>query len=356
MKTIVLTGGGTLGHVFGCTAIIPKIKKFFDKIYYIGSDDGIEKKYLLKRKDITFIPIKTPKFVRKLTIKNLLLPFKLLKAIFECKKILKKIKPSIIFSKGGFVSVPVCLAANKQNIPLILHESDINLGLANKLIKNKAKAICTSFETLAEKLPNGIFCGSPIREELLSHNETLKKSFNIPKYAKVLLVIGGSLGAISLNELIFESLDFLCEKFFVIHLTGKEKKKMVKHKNYKQLEFCGHMEKLYSTADFAITRGGSNALFELLARKIPMLISPLKKQTRGEQILNAKYFEAKGYAVVLNEETKTELEKKMPILFEKEKVIKQNMDKYASKQTLDIITNLILKYQKYSWLFGTFVL
>ena len=327
MKTIVLTGGGTLGHVFGSLSLVPNLKKHFDKIYYIGSNDGIEKNVLSKQKGITFIPITTPKFIRKITVKNLFLPIKLFNSISACKKILKQIKPNIIFSKGGFVSVPVCLAANKLNIPIIIHESDISLGLANKLLKNKAKAICTSFEILAEKLNNGIFCGSPIRKELLIKNEELKEKFNIPKDKKVLLVIGGSLGANSLNKLIFNSLNLLCEKFFVIHITGKNKAQNILHKNYKQIEFCEHMEKLYSIANFAITRGGSNAIFELLINKIPMIISPLKKQTRGEQILNAKYFEQKNYGIVLKEETTCELEKSFEKLLQTENIIRRNMDK-----------------------------
>ncbi len=344
MKSIVLTGGGTAGHVFGCLALVPKLEKYFDKIYYIGTPNGIEKKLVENNLNITFIPIKTAKLVRKLTLKNVLLPLKLLKAIHDCNKILKKIKPSVIFSKGGFVSVPVTFAGHSQNIPIILHESDISLGLANKLAKNKAKVICTSFDIPAQNIKNGVCTGSPIRQELFLKDGSTKTMLGILDNQKVLLVIGGSLGASSLNELVWKSLDFLCEKFFVIHITGKGKQKNIKHKNYKQIEFCEHMQKLYSIANFAITRGGSNAIFELLSLKIPMIIAPLKKQTRGEQTLNAKYFCKKNYALMLEEESETELQNKINLLIQQEEKIKRNMNKYSQNNSTEIITQIIKRF------------
>ena len=346
MKTIVLTGGGTAGHVFGCLALVPHLRPYFNKIYYLGSKDGIEQKLVSQQESISFVPIETTKLVRSLSPKNLLIPLKLLKAAHQCKKVLKEIQPSIIFSKGGYVSVPVCLAAHKLKIPIILHESDLSLGLANRIIKNKTKAICTSFEETANKLKNGIFCGSPTRQELLTPDLTFKKSLNNPQNKPILLVLGGSLGAQSLNELIWSSLDFLCENFFVVHLTGKGKSKNINHKNYKQIEFCEHMQKLYSIADFAITRGGSNTLFELLTLKIPMIISPLKKQTRGEQTLNALYFCKKGYAAMLENETFEQIKSKIKYVTENQNKMKNNMDKYAKMNTNNIITKFIVRFSK----------
>ncbi len=345
-KTILLTGGGTAGHVFGGLCLLDDLKPFFDNYYYIGSCDGIEKNIVSKYKEITYLGIKAPKLIRKFTLKNFLIPLKLLKAYLECKKLLKHIKPQIVFSKGGFVSVPVCLAAHSLGIPIILHESDITMGLSNKLLKNKAKAVCTSFDTTAKELNNGVFSGSPIRKELLNKNNVLREKLKIENNTQVLLVMGGSLGAKSLNSLIFDNLDYLCEKFFVIHITGKNKTKTINHKNYFQIDFCDDMALVYSIADFAITRGGSNSIFELLSCHIPMLIAPLKKQSRGEQILNATYFHKKGFALILEEETNFELKEKLESLLNKQQVIKTNMNNYSIINSAKIIVKQINRYKK----------
>ena len=357
-KTILLTGGGTAGHVFGGLSLVDDLKPFFDDFYYIGSGDGIEKKIVEKQTGIKFFGITTPKLVRKITLKNLLIPLKLLGAYFKCKKLLKKIKPQIVFSKGGFVSVPVCMAAHSLSIPIVLHESDITLGLSNKMLKNKAKVVCTSFETTAQKLKNGVFSGSPVRKELMLKDFCLKEKLNINNNTKVLIVMGGSLGAQSLNELIFENLDFLCEKFFVVHITGKNKTKKVAHKNYYQMDFCDNMSSIYSIADFAITRGGANSLFELLACKIPMLISPLRKQTRGEQVLNANYFEKSGFALTLLNETTQELKKQVENLLLKQTIIKNKMNNYSQLNSIGVIIKQINKFKisQNSWQIGTYVL
>ncbi len=343
MKTIVLTGGGTAGHTLGCLALVEELTKHFDKIFYVGSQNGIEKNLVKKYKEIVYIPIPTTKLIRGFCFKNFLIPFKLLRSIKECKKMLKDIKPNIIFSKGGYVSVPVCFAAHSLDIPIVLHESDITLGLANKLIKNKTKAICTSFDVTAQKLKNGIHSGSPILNNTISNKNIL---LNNPQNLPVLLVLGGSLGASSLNKLVYDNLNFLCENFFVVHITGKGKRKDISHKNYLQIEFCDEIQKLYSISNYALTRGGSNTLFELLGHQIPMLIAPLKKQTRGEQKLNANYFEKKGYALVLEEETQNELKNKLKLLIKNSKIIKQKMDKYPHINSTNIIVNLLKRFAK----------
>jgi len=336
MKTIILTGGGTAGHTFGCLALLPKLRTYFDKIVYVGSYNGIEKDIVKKEKDIEYYPIKTTKLRRKFSLKNLAIPFVLFASIKECKQIIDKVKPNIIFSKGGYVSVPVVLAGHKKHIPIITHESDITMGLANKLTKNKAKVVCHSF--IPEKsFKNSVFSGPLIRESLFNGNKNLKSKMNIPANSNVLLVMGGSLGASSLNELVFNNLDFLCSKFFVIHITGRDKAKAIIHSNYAELEFCDEMENLYAITDFCLTRGGSNALFELLALKIPMLIAPLKKQSRGEQVKNAEYFYKNGYALVLEEETDFELKQKINELISSKNKIKNNLNNAKQKDGVNVV-------------------
>lgn len=345
MKTIILTGGGTAGHVFGSIALLEELKKIFDRIVFLGSQDGIEKKIISKYKEVEYISIPTTKLIRKFSIKNLSIPFVLIKSIKVCKKIIDELKPNIIFSKGGYVSVPVCLAGHKKHIPIIIHESDISLGLANKITKNKASVVCTSFLETANKINNALFSGAPIRQELfLGNKQKTKKKFGISNEIPVLLVCGGSLGAQSLNNLVWQNLDYLCSRFFVIHLTGREKAKNISHKNYAELEFCDNMKQLYAVADFCLTRGGANALFELLALKIPMLISPLLKQSRGEQKQNAKYFCDNGFALCLEKETEEELKEKIEKLTSSKKHIINNMNNYSLPNSIEIIINQIKKF------------
>ena len=343
MKTIILTGGGTAGHTLGCVALLPRLRTYFDKIVYIGSENGIEKDIIKKEKDIEYYSIKTTKLRRKFSFKNLAIPFVLLSSIRQCKKLIDKIKPNIIFSKGGYVSVPVVFAGYKKNIPIITHESDITMGLANKLIRNKAKVVCNSF-MMKKSFKNSIFSGPLIRESLFHGNKNLKNKMNIPNDIKVLLVMGGSLGASSLNNLVFNNLDFLCSKFFVIHITGRDKAKAVIHSNYAELEYYDKMEDIYAITDFCLTRGGSNALFELLALKIPMIISPLKKQSRGEQIKNADYFCKNGYALILKEESDFELKESINKLISSQNKIKNNLNNATQKNGVNIVFEQIKKY------------
>lgn len=349
MKTIVLTGGGTAGHVFGNIALLPKLEKAFDRIVYLGSENGIEREIIKQHKNVEYVPIKTIKLERKLTLKNLAIPFVLLKSISNCKKILKEINPNIIFSKGGFVSIPVVFAGSKLKIPIVCHESDLTLGLSNKLTKNKAKYVCTTFPKTAQKLKNGLWVGSPIRENLFSGNQSFRQKFKISTNAKVLLVMGGSLGSNDLNKLVWNNLEFLCSNFFVVHLTGKEKSKNITHSNYAQLEFCNEMQNIFAITDFAITRGGSNAIWELVAMKIPMLIIPLsKKISRGDQIENAKYFEDCGFSLTLFDESISDesFKAKVKELSSKKDLIKQKLNEVPKKNSLDIIFNTIIKYSK----------
>ena len=205
MKTIVFTGGGTAGHIIPNIAIIEELKNY--KIYYLGSS-GMEKEILKPYPNITFIEIPVAKLIRSISIKNLTLPFKLFSAIKQSKKILKSIQPDIIFSKGGFVSIPPCIAAKQLSIPIITHESDLTVGLANKVIARKAKYLCCSFKTTAENYQkNAIFTGSPIRNKILNGNRNIVYNrHNIKPDQPIILIVGGSLGAMAINKIIWNNI------------------------------------------------------------------------------------------------------------------------------------------------------
>lgn len=297
MKTIVLTGGGTAGHIMPHLALLPELAKHFDKICYIGSIGGMEKSIIAKHKQIKYYEIPARKLNRSNMLKNLTLPFLFFKSVKQAKAILKEIKPNIIFSKGGYVSLPVVFAAKSLKIPVVAHESDLSAGLANKLCKPKVNAICTTFEDTAKKLGNkGVYTGSPIVKN--TNNTIIKKD------KPIVLITGGSLGATAINNAVFDAIQNLTKKYYVIHQVGKGKtNKNIKIADYEQIEFASNMQQLMHSADIVVTRGGSNTIFELAYAQKPMLIIPLPKgASRGDQVENAKYFEKLGWAKVLYQE------------------------------------------------------
>ncbi len=343
MKKIVFTGGGTAGHIMPNLAIIEEIKNKA-KVYYIGSN-GMEKE-LVKDYDIPFYEIPSTKLKRSLSFSNLLIPFKLIKAIKKAKQILKEISPDVIFSKGGYVALPVVFAAKKLKIKVILHESDMTLGLANKLCKNKCETICTSFEKTAENLKNGLFTGSPLRSQIFKGNkENAKKLFKNYKNKPTILVVGGSLGSKIINENVRKSLDKL-KDYNIIHLCGKNNLSNIKKDNYVELEFANNIEDLYALSNIVISRAGSNVINEILALNKPNILIPLsKKASRGDQILNANYFKEKGYSKVILEEylSPNSLVNSINQLNnEKEKYI-QSMQKSSTKLANKKISELLLK-------------
>lgn len=305
-RTIVITGGGTAGHIMPNLALLPLLEKEYDKIYYLGSKNSMEEKIIKDYKNITFIDIPTTKLVRKLTLKNLLIPFKLTNSICKTKKIIKKIKPDVIFCKGGFVSVPVAIAGKMCKIPVIAHESDFSMGLANKIILKFAKTVCTTFEDTALLSKKCVCTGTPIREQIYKgQKDKVLNKFNYAPQKPVVLFFGGSLGSKNINKLVEDSLSLLLEKYNIIHLTGKSNKakKTNNSSNYYQVEFTNNIEDFFACADVVVCRGGANSLFELLALNKPMLIIPLSKaESRGDQLENADYFKKKGWAEVLQEE------------------------------------------------------
>jgi len=296
-KKIIFTGGGTAGHVMPNIALMPHFVDY--EIHYIGCPNSIEEELVKKHcPDVSFHAVKCTKLNRGSFIKNLCVPFRLLSSTKKAKRLLKEIKPDVIFSKGGFVALPVTLAAKK--IPVILHESDFSFGLANRLALKKCNTVCASFKPLANSTDKGVHTGAPLRSSLYKGDKTKVKldGFNVAK--KNLLIFGGSLGALAINEAVNTNIDELLKRFNVIHITGKSNKYPLEKTGYQQLEFVSNIENYFAWADFSVTRGGANALFELVALRIPSLVIPLPKGvSRGDQIDNAAYFEKLGCVQVL---------------------------------------------------------
>ena len=311
MKRIVFTGGGTAGHVTPNIALFPKLRELGYDIHYIGSYEGIEKK-LIEDYKIPYYGISTGKLRRYFDPKNFSDPFRVIKGFAEAKKILKTLKPDVVFSKGGFVSVPVVRAAASLKIPCIIHESDMTPGLANKLCIPVASKICCNFPETLTGLPaeKAVLTGSPIREELSKGNKVHAMDLcGFTSGKPVILVIGGSLGAAGVNSLVRDALPQLLEDFQIVHICGKDKidNLLLNKQGYKQFEYVKEdLKDLFALADIVISRAGANAICELLALRKPSLLIPLPaSSSRGDQILNAKSFESQGFSMVADEDDLT---------------------------------------------------
>ncbi|MEL0538720.1 undecaprenyldiphospho-muramoylpentapeptide beta-N-acetylglucosaminyltransferase [Staphylococcus debuckii] len=309
MTKIAFTGGGTVGHVSVNLSLIPIAQERGFEAFYIGSKNGIEKEMIESQlPGINYFPISSGKLRRYLSVENIKDIFKVLKGVLDARKILKRQKPDLLFSKGGFVSVPVVIAARSLNIPVVIHESDITPGLANKISLKFAKKIYTTFEDTLKYLPKdkADFVGATVRDDLKQGNRN--KGFQLTGFKdgkKVLLVMGGSLGSKKINELIRTNLDSLLEEYQIIHLTGKGlKDNSINREGYKQFEFVtDELTDLLAITDTVVSRAGANAIYEFLTLNIPMLLIPLGlDQSRGDQIDNAKNFQNKGYAQTLPED------------------------------------------------------
>lgn len=308
MKKIVLTGGGTAGHVTPNIALLPSLKEADYDVHYIGSYDGIEKR-LIEDYEIPYYGISTGKFRRYFDLKNFTDPVRVLKGYSEARKILKQIRPDVVFSKGGFVSVPVVRAAHSLSIPCVIHESDMTPGLANKLCIPVAEKVCCNFPETLRLLPaeKAVLTGSPIRAELRQGNRIAALDLcGFTANKPVVMVIGGSLGAAAINKTVREALPKLLEDFQVIHICGKEKidNLLLNVPGYKQFEYVkAELKDLFALADVVISRAGANAICELLALRKPNVLIPLSaKSSRGDQILNARSFESQGFSLVIDED------------------------------------------------------
>lgn len=349
MKKIVLTGGGTAGHVTPNIALLPALKEAGYEVAYMGSYDGIEKK-LIGDFDIPYTGISTGKFRRYLDIKNLTDPFRVIKGYREARKYLKEYAPDVVFSKGGFVSVPVVRAAHSLKIPCIIHESDMTPGLANKLCIPVAHKVCCNFPETLKLLPEekAVLTGSPIRKELTQGNKIAGLDMcGFTGNKPVIMVIGGSLGANNVNKAVRDALPQLLEDFQVVHLCGKDKvdNLLLNTPGYKQFEYVkAELKDLFAMADIVISRAGANAICELLALKKPNILIPLPAaSSRGDQILNAKSFESQGFSIVVDEEvltTKLLVDKVQELYFNRQ-TYADTMSKSSQMDSIATIMNLI---------------
>src|SRR5699024_321595 len=353
MTKIAFTGGGTVGHVSVNLSLIPTALEEGYETFYIGSKKGIEREMIESQMPkIDYHSISSGKLRRYLSLENIKDVFKVLKGIFDARKILKKEKPDLLFSKGGFVSVPVVMAAKSLKIPTIIHESDLTPGLANKISLKFAKKIYTTFEDTIKYLPKdkADFVGATVREDLKTGDKN--RGYQLTEFTntkKVLLVMGGSLGSKKLNDIIRQNLDALHQSYQIIHLTGKGliDNSYSNKEGYTQYEFVkDDLTDLLAITDTVISRAGSNAIYEFLAIKIPMLLIPLGlDQTRGDQIDNANYFETKGFGKTLPEDKLTEtqlIEQLKEIELNRDSIIEQ-METYQESYTRQDLFNKIIK-------------
>ncbi len=348
MKKIVLTGGGTAGHVTPNIALIPALKDAGYDIEYIGSYGGIERS-LIEDLGIPYHGVATGKFRRYFDFRNVTDIFNVIKGLRESKKILKEISPNVVFSKGGFVAVPVVRAAGSLGIPCVIHESDMTPGLANKLCIPVASRICCNFPETLEHMPKekAFLTGSPIRQELTEGNRDKGLEFiGFNGNKPILMVIGGSQGAQSVNETVRESLPKLQSVFDVVHLCGKDKvdNMMLDIDGYKQYEYIkDELKDIFAAADIVISRAGANAICEILELKKPNVLIPLSAGSRGDQILNAESFEASGFSEVIREDALDPsmlTETVMKVYNDRDKYI-ANMSKRMELKPIDKIIELI---------------
>ncbi|PKM56525.1 MAG: undecaprenyldiphospho-muramoylpentapeptide beta-N-acetylglucosaminyltransferase [Firmicutes bacterium HGW-Firmicutes-3] len=349
MKKIILTGGGTAGHVMPHLALLPYLREKDYHVDYIGSKDGIEKK-LIEKEGLPYYGIASGKLRRYFDFKNFTDLFKIFLGTIQSIFLMYQLKPNLVFSKGGFVTVPVVIAAWLTKVPVVIHESDMTPGLANKIASRFAVKICTTFESTLAHIPasKGVHTGAPIRGELLLGEGHKGHVYTRLDHNKaILMVTGGSLGAQSINDCLRNSLIELTKTFHVVHLCGKGN---IDHsydylEGYRQYEFVGkHMAELYAMADVVISRAGSNTITELVALKKPHLLIPLPAaQSRGDQLLNADAFEALGYSMVLKQENLTPetLTKSVLYLHQHPHIFSEKMAEYAFADGTKYILNTL---------------
>lgn len=354
MKRILLTGGGTAGHVTPNIALLPRLRELGYDIHYVGSYNGIEKD-LITELGVPYHEISSGKLRRYFSVQNFTDPFRVLKGFAQAKRLVKTLQPDIIFSKGGFVSVPVVMAGKKCKVPTIIHESDMSPGLANKLSIPSASKVCCNFPETLHHLPadKAVLSGCPIRQELLTGDKAFAKEFcGFASDKPVILIIGGSLGAVAVNNAVRAILPELLKDFQIIHLCGKGKQddSLLGIDGYAQFEYIkDELKDLFALSDIVISRAGANAICELVALRKPNLLIPLSiHASRGDQILNARSFEKQGFSMVMEEEAITN-----ETLLDAVRTLYANYDSYVNametsklKNSIETIINLITNISK----------
>ena len=349
MKKIILTGGGTAGHVTPNLALIPSLQELGYEILYIGSYEGIEKK-LMESAKIPYEGISSGKLRRYFDMKNFSDPFRVVKGYGEARKLIKRFKPDVVFSKGGFVAVPVVLAAKHYHIPTIIHESDMTPGLANKLCIPSAKKVCCNFPETLQYLPKekAVLTGSPIRAELLKGERLAGLQYaHLSADKPVILVIGGSLGSVTVNTAVRTILPQLLSDYQVVHICGKGNldESLIGTNGYVQYEYVdAPLKHLFAAADLILSRAGANSICEILALRKPNVLIPLSAAaSRGDQILNANSFARQGFSMVLEEEaiTPDSLYQALHNSYQERTAFIHNMEQSHLNNAIQTIINLI---------------
>ena len=347
-KKIVLTGGGTAGHVMPNLALLPALREKSFEVSYIGSN-GVERT-LVESAHIPFYEISTGKLRRYFSVQNFLDIFRILKGIFDALTLLRQIRPNVVFSKGGFVAVPVAMAAWMLRIPVVSHESDYSPGLANRIIARFANRILYTFKETGSYLPasKGQLVGTPVRAELFAGKR--ERGLAVCGFADaglpIVLVMGGSQGAQRLNETLREILPDVLTRYRVVHLTGKGKTIDYAHEGYRAFEFLSHdLSHVFAICDAVVCRAGANSIFEMLALRKPMLLIPLQIGSRGDQVLNARSFVAQGWAHVLMEleMTPETLQSAVDVLMKQSIAMKEVQERSQIGQATDQIVGILLK-------------
>lgn len=311
MRKIVLTGGGTAGHVSPNLALIPRLLQAGYEVDYIGTEKGIEREMIARVPQVHYHAVKSGKLRRYFSWQNFTDPFRVLAGAVQSARLMGKLKPDVVFSKGGFVSVPVVFGAWLHRIPVVCHESDLTPGLANKLCRPFARKFATTFPECADALgAKAEMTGTPLRPELFQGSRARGLALlGFTGEKPVLLMMGGSLGAQSVNKVLREALPELLKRFDLCHICGKGNLEPALEgtQGYRQLEFADkELPDLLATADLVLSRAGSNALCEFQALGKPMLLVPYPKgASRGDQILNAQSLEKRGLCRVLLQEQLT---------------------------------------------------
>ncbi len=354
MKTIVLTGGGTAGHVTPNLALIPRLQADGWTVHYIGAANSPEQELIARVPDVTFHAISVGKLRRYFDLKNLTDPFRVVKGIGQAAGIIRRLRPNVVFSKGGFVSVPVVYGAKLNGVPVVTHESDMTPGLANRLCMPFSKVQCCTFpEAVTHCKGKGVHTGSPIRPEILQgRREDGLKRFDFNEYRPVLMVVGGSSGAQAINECVREALPALTQSFQVLHLCGKGNylAELDGTPNYVQVEYLNEeMADAYACADVLISRAGANALCEILALRKPALLIPYPlSASRGDQVMNAESFQERNFSRVLAQEDMTPetLVKHIDEVYRDRGILFEAMAAEPTGNGIDSVLEQIYKYAK----------
>ena len=302
MAAIALTGGGTAGHIMPCIAVAEELAGYFDRIIYFGGD-GMERE-IVPSYGLPLYTTAVAKFSRRDILDNIKIPFILAGAAKEAKDILRREKVELLFAKGGYATLPSALGARSLGIPVVIHESDYTMGMANRFISSFAALTLTSFP----ETKGGEYVGNPIRREIFGGNGLrARKRYGLSETRPLILVFGGSSGSLKINEALFGCLRSLTTAYDVMHVTGKKETERIYLEHYKAVPYAEDIADLYAAADIVVMRGGANSLAEAaaLGKRVVCIPLPKSASSRGDQVLNASSYSKRGLADVIAQDKLT---------------------------------------------------